>query len=311
MNLSERRRLQTVTGSIDATEAALTLPHEHILVDFIGAAESGAHRYRSEDVVAAVRGRLEEIVVAGVRTFIDCTPMYLGRDVEILRCLSELTGLRIVTNTGQYKEPFLPESTMDGNADGLAAQWIAEFESGIDGTEIRPGFIKTAVNPEPLAPVQRTVIRAAAIASAETGLPIATHCGRADRAAEILDILESEGVDPEWWIFVHAQNEPDIGKLVSLADRGAWIELDGLRPESEQTHLSALRVLLDAGHAEKVLLSHDSGWYHVGEPGGGEIGGYTFLFDSFIPTMLAAGVGKTVVRTICSVNPGTAFAVRK
>ena len=33
-------------------------------------------------------------------TFIDCMPMFLGRDVYVLLTISETTGLHIITNTG-------------------------------------------------------------------------------------------------------------------------------------------------------------------------------------------------------------------
>ena len=39
---------------------------------------------------------------------------------------------------------------------------MREFEEGIDGTGIRPGFIKIAVNPGPLIPIQQKMVRAAA-----------------------------------------------------------------------------------------------------------------------------------------------------
>lgn len=302
--------VQSVRGPIPAESCGLSLPHEHVMVDFIGAAATGPHRYKVDEVVSCMEPYLAAIRSIGVMTLIECTPMYLARDVGVLRRLSDLTGLTIITNTGQYKEPFLPERTLTTDPESLAAEWIDEFEHGIDDTDCKPGFIKTAVNPESLAPVQRTVISAAAITSRETGLPIATHTGIADAADEILDILESYDVDPARWIFVHAQNEEQPDRLVDIARRGAWIELDGLRPGTEERHLQAVMTLIEAGFGDSILLSHDAGWYRVGEPNGGEIRGYTHLFDAFIPRMRRAGIEDEMIRNICSVHPGRAFALR-
>jgi phosphotriesterase-related protein len=302
--------IQTITGRIDPANAGLTLPHEHIMVDFIGADQSGTHRYDRDDVVQKILPVLNEITLLGVKTFIECTPMYLARDVRVLAAVAQATSLQIITNTGQYKEPFLPESTFTSTPEHLAEGWITEFENGIDGTDCKPGFVKTAVNPESLAPAQKTVISAAAITSKATGLPVATHTGVADPANEILDIFESYGVDPDRWIFVHAQNEPSLDKLLGVARRGAWIELDGLRAESQEKHLESLLALLEAGYEEKVMLSHDSGWYRVGEPDGGQINGFTFLFDSFIPRMRESGISDDTIHKICAKNPGRAFSVR-
>ena len=306
----DSNKVMTVKGPIEASELGLTLPHEHVMVDFIGAEKSGTHRYDQNKVVETMRPYLEEIASIGVRTLVECTPMYLARDVAVLDRLSTLAGIHIVTNTGQYKEPFLPSSTFELSEEKIAESWIDEFENGIDGTKIRPGFIKTAVSSGPLEPVQRKVIGAAALTSAQTGLPIATHTGTADAAEEILDILEKHNVDPERWIFVHAQNEENQERLSAIAERGAWVELDGLNRDSEETHLAALLELMSAGFENRVLLSHDSGWYNVGEPGGGEIRGFTFLFDSFVPTMRSSGVGDESIRRICAENPSRAFSLR-
>jgi phosphotriesterase-related protein len=305
-----RGKVITVTGPIDPSEMGPTLPHEHIMVDFVGAEQTGQHRYDPADVVAAMLPHLEAVRAQGVRTFVDCTPMYLARDVGVLQELSRAAGTFILTNTGQYKEPYLPRATFEIDAGALADQWIAEWEQGIDGTAARPGFVKTAVNPEPLAAVQQKVIRAAALTSAATGLAIATHTGRAEQAMEVLDIVESQGVAPDRWIFVHAQNETDTGRLLAVARRGAWIELDGLGEDTAEKHMRPLLALLEAGFEGKVLLSHDAGWYRVGEEPGGKKKPFTFLFDRFVPMMRERGVSSETIRRITVRNPAEAFTVR-
>jgi phosphotriesterase-related protein len=165
----------------------------------------------------------------GVQSFVECTLMYLGRDVNILLELSNLTGLHILTNTGQYKEPFLPKETFACSAEELANQWIREYEEGIDGTGIKPGFIKTAVNPHDLDPLQEKIIAAAAMTSKHTGLTIATHTGNSEAVMKILDTLERYEVSPEKWIFVHAQNHHNPNCLIDAARRGAWIEFGGIK----------------------------------------------------------------------------------
>ena len=219
----------TVSGPISPRAMGLTLPHEHVMADFIGADKTGKHRYRPDEVVSTMLPYLTDARAQGVQTFVDCTPMYLGRDAEVLRTISDLTGLQILTNTGQYKEPHLPAETFEFEAEALAAGWIREFEEGIDGTSIKPGFIKTAVEPESLTRTQQKITKAAALTSRATGLAIATHTGVAVAAMEVLDILEAIGVSPDRWIFVHAQNEPNSGLLVQVAKRGAWVSLDGDR----------------------------------------------------------------------------------
>lgn len=300
-------RIMTVQGPIDSAEMGFCLPHEHVMVDFIGADKTGKHRYKPEDVVETMRPYLKEIVGLGVRTFVDCTPMYLARDVEVLKTLSEETGLQILTNTGQYKEPFLPVRTFEITSEALSEEWIKEFEEGIENTVVRPGFIKTAVDPGILSAVQRKVVDAAALTSKATGLTIGTHTGFGIPALEIQTILESRGVDPSKWIFIHAQNEPDYHLLRLAAKRGSWIELDGLNPQSAQKHLVALLKLLDDGFEDQVLLSHDAGWYTVGKEPGASKKPYTYLQTTFLGIMRRYGVSEETIHKLTVTNPARAF----
>jgi predicted metal-dependent phosphotriesterase family hydrolase len=303
------RNVITVRGPIPAEEMGLTLPHEHIMVDFVGADKTGPDRYDPEEVKHIMLPYLREIREFGVKSFVECTPMYLARDPNVLRDLALASGLNILTNTGQYKEPFLPATTFDVSADQLADSWLNEVENGIDDTGVKPGFIKTAVEPTPLAPTQQKVIRAAAIVSRKTGLTIATHTGIAQSALEIISILESAGVDPAKWIFVHAQNEANMEDLVKVAHTGAWISLDGLGPDSAERHIRSLKVLLDSGFQDKILLSHDAGWYHVGEERGGIVRPFTYLFKEFLQAAEEQGIDKDTLHTLTAVNPGQAYAV--
>ena len=302
-------KIITVTGPISPDEMGLTLPHEHIMVDFAGAGNTGKHKYEKREVIETMLPYLLELKEYGARTFVDCTPMHLARDVEILQELSELSGIYILTNTGQYKEPHLPAETFALEPSDLALQWISEFEKGIEDTGIKPGFIKTAVNPGPLLPIQRNIITAAAIASLSTGLTIATHTGPAVAALEVLDILGQAGISPHKWIYVHAQAEANHDLLVEIARRGAWISLDNIGPGTEDTHLQPLMKLLDAGFGEQILLSHDAGWYNVGETSGGIKRPYTYLIKSFIHITEGAGIPKGIIGNIMIDNPAKAFTV--
>jgi phosphotriesterase-related protein len=303
-------RVITVNGPVDPAHMGLTLPHEHVMVDFVGADKVSKRRYRPDDVIATMLPYMREARALGVKTFVDCTPMYLGRDVQVLQTISDITGLQILTNTGQYKEPYLPAETFTIEADALADQWVREYEEGIDGTNIKPGFIKTAVSPAKLTPVQRKVTKAAAITSRRTGLTIVTHAGSGVAAMEVMEILEQTGVDPSKWILAHAQKERDSGLLIQVAKRGAWISLDGVgRDGSADEHLEPLLKLIDADLEDRILLSHDAGWYRVGEEPGGAKRPFTDLLGEFIPWMRRNGVTDEAIHTITVKNPSVAFTV--
>ena len=62
---------------------------------------------------------------------------------------------------------------------------------------------------------------------------------------------------------------------------------------------------------DRVLVSQDAGWYHVGEPEGGDYRPHTFLFDAFVPALRARGLGEADIRTLLVENPARAFAIRR
>jgi phosphotriesterase-related protein len=303
--------IQTVRGRIHPSELGVTLIHEHVMCDFVGADQTGPHRWDREAVAARMLPYLQAVAAQGVSGFGDCSPRYIGRDPLLLRRLSELSGMHIVTNTGFYKAPYLPPWVDDTPAEELAEHWIAEWEEGIEGTGVRPGFVKIAVNPGPLLPVQRKIVRAAALTHLATGLTVASHTGHAVAARESLDIVEAAGMAPSRYIVVHANSIANPAEHDALAARGAWLEYDGIGPESLDWHLALVRHALERGYAGQVLLSHDAGWYSVGEPQGGEVRPYTDLMARFAPLLHEAGVGEEVVRLLLVENPRRALEIDK
>ena len=304
--------IMTVTGPIRPEEMGLTLIHEHVLVDFIGADQTGEHRWDKKEVLSIVTPFVEEIKDLGVQTMVECTPAYLGRDPLLLKKLSETTGVQIITNTGFYgasDNKHLPSEAYTETADQLAARWIREAQEGIADTGIKPGFIKTSVNSGHLSALHRKLIRAAARTHLKTGLIIASHTGPAVPAFEQLAILESEGVHPSAFIWVHAQGEADLAMHVKAAQKGAWVSLDGLAPSNIEDYATILENLKSKGLLHRVLLSHDAGWYSPGEEKGGEFRDYTALFKDFLPLLAARGWTKEEIQQLLVINPRTAFEI--
>lgn len=311
--------VQTVLGPVPADELGLTLIHEHVMVDFAGAEHTGPHRWDRDEVARVMQPYLEAIVAQGVSCLVECTPSYLGRDPALLLLLSRATGLHIVTNTGLYKEPYLPRWAMELSPEALAERWIVEWENGIDETGIRPGFIKIAVNPGMLLPIQQTIVRAAAITHLATRLSVVCHTGHAVAAHESLDLIEAEGMNPCHYVIAHADqigfgDQPLQGAAIyaahaALARRGAWLEYDAIGWGALERQENLTLALLERGYENQLLLSHDAGWYHVGEPGGGHIQPMTTLLDQFVPRLRAAGVTDDLVRRLLVENPRRVLAL--
>ena len=310
----EEYPLMTVTGSVPASQMGTTLIHEHVLVDFIGATETGYDRWDRAAVVPRVLPYLLEAKQRGCQTLIECTPAYLGRDPRLLRELSEKSGLRILTNTGYYgavDNKYLPPHAFTESADQLAARWVAEWERGIEDTGIRPGFLKTSVNPGPLSPLHQKLIRAAARTHRRTGLTLVSHTGPAEPAFQQLTMLREEGVDPSAFVWTHAQNEPDGERHAAAARQGAWVSLDGVADDNVADYAARLLLMKEKGLLGRVLISHDAGWYRPGEPEGGAFRPYTAIFDILLPALKAQGFTDADLRQLLETNPSQAYAVQK
>lgn len=308
----QRKRIMSVTGPFDAGAIGRTLIHEHVLVDFIGAEKVSRNRYDSEEVFRMALPHLKRIRELGCRTFVDCTPNWLGRDANLLQRLSRASGLRIVTNTGYYgarRHQFLPAHVATETPEQLAARWVREFREGIDGTGIRPGFIKIGVDAGPLSELNRKIVTAAALTHRQTGLLIGAHTGDGAAAFEQLDLLEKLGVRPGAFVWIHAQNEKDPRLHREAATRGCWVEFDGINPGSLDRHLEIVRFMREAGLLHRVMISQDSGWYHVGEPGGGAYRGYDFLFTDFLPALRKAGGSDQEIEQLLIRNPAAALSL--
>ena len=116
-------------------------------------------------------------------------------------------------------------------------------------------------------------------------------------------------MDASAFIWVHAQNERDTAVHVRAAESGAWIEFDGISPQTIPRHVELVRAMKTRGLLGRVLLSHDAGWYHVGEPGGGAFRPYDTLMAQFVPALEAAGLTAEEVRQLTVDNPRAAFTI--
>jgi phosphotriesterase-related protein len=311
----------TVNGPVPVSELGITLSHEHVLVDFIGADSTGYQRWDRQKVIEKVVPYLNEIQEYNVSTLIECTPVYVGRDPWILKELSRQTGMNLLTNTGYYGASdnlYLPEHFYSKSAGEIAEIWVQEFEQGIEGSGVRPGFIKIAVGESDTLSMEHVkIITAAALAHKQTGLVIASHTGPDGPAFAQLRVLKSQGVDPSSFIWVHAQRGTLEGNI-RAAEMGSWISLDNVNTSRQagsmydiQWYAKRIMELKNAGYLDHVLISHDAGWYNPDEENGGPFRGYTGIFTGLLPALKTGGFTSEDIDQLLKVNPANAFKLRK
>ncbi|MBX2893310.1 MAG: hypothetical protein KF734_20525 [Saprospiraceae bacterium] len=314
----------TVLGPLPADSLGTTLVHEHVFLDWSPVVSYRPETWQRDSAFAAILPHLLEAKSRGVRSFLECTPNYLGRDPLLLRRLSEASGLHILTNTGYYgarNDQHVPASAFKETPQAIAQRWVEEFEKGIEGTGIQPGFIKIGVDGDStLSEIDAKIVRAAALAHLRTGLTIVGHTGsNAKLAQQQLEILAAEGVAPDAFVWTHAQGSPSAS-LAELARRGAWVSLDGLgwvHPDAHggdstefNRYAQWLQHLKNNGLLHRTLIAHDAGWYTHGEPGGGPYTPHTLIFDLLLPTLRKQGFDERDFEQLLESNPKEACQVR-
>lgn len=314
MSTDATGKVMTVTGMVETRPRGIILPHEHLLIDFIGADKVDPSRYDADEAFEIIMPHLERARACGVAMIAECTPAWLARDARLMRRLSRASGVRILTNTGYYGAfglKALPPHAFEESAAQLAGRWTAEWHDGIEGTDIRPGFIKIGLEGgAPLSPVHGKLVRAAAITHRQTGLTIGCHTSQASEALAALEILHEEGVAGEAMIWIHAQNAiGDEDLLARASEAGLWIELDWMAPDTVTRTVEAAKQMKTMGQLNQMLVSHDAGWYTVGEPRGGDFRDFDIVATEFVPALREAWFSEAEIDMLTADNPWRALTV--
>jgi phosphotriesterase-related protein len=303
-------KLITTLGEKTLEDLGLILPHEHLFVDL---GDIAAESYKSadvNDVISIMTPEIEKAKQAGATALVECTPVGVGRRVDIVKALSEATNFPVVVATGIYREPWIPAWAFDATRGKLESWMISELLSEIENTGVQAAWIKLSAGDDGITECETKILRAAASAGRMTNAVIGSHTIRGRVVLRQLEIIEEEGYTPERFIWIHTQMESDTALHLEVAERGAWLEFDAIGSEafSDEYFIERITSLLEAGFAEQILLSHDRGWYDPSKPKGGTQLPYTYLTETFLPKLREAGVDDATIDQLTRVNPFGAFA---
>lgn len=260
--LQLQRQVMTVKGMIPVSDLGRTLVHEHIITNFGGTLSANQDLKNQEQALEKVLPHLLELKNLGFATLVECTPSHIGKNVALLKQLSEASGLNIVTNTGYYAavdKKYLPETAYTLTAEKLAEAWETEWLQGVGDTGIRPGFIKLGVGRGPLDEVEQKIVKAGFLLSERSGLAVYVHTGGDQSIISQAALAEVMRFNPAKLVWVHAQNGSDSTRI-EMARKGIWVSLDGVNEKGLGAYLDMVTAMKDAGVLHRLLLSHDDGW---------------------------------------------------
>lgn len=327
--------VMTVTGPVDVEDLGVTLPHEHLfinlhngprgLITHFDLAVEEVELFKSLGGGAIIDMSTSELTdgasahMAGWESGrIAATESRAPSNSEMLADLSRATGVHIIAATGHYREPILNRDWFDRHrTDQVAESLIRDIEEGFPGTDVRAGILgEIASSAWYTTAAEERSFRAAARAHLRTGVKISTHAADYAVGFEQLDILGSEGVAPENVIIGHSDTGVDEEYPIAIAERGAYVQFDTfffgrmggrLGERALDWRIKLIRRMVDAGHEDRVLLSHDvCAREHLHSNGGT---GYALLLEEELRDYMArAGVTADLLEKFMVANVKAALS---
>ena len=257
------KTVMTVTGPVATEKLGHTWMHEHLICSSMGIATHYPQMYRP-DYKEQLHKDIKEMMDGGISTVVEATPVCLGRDVRTLKEISEETGLQIVATTGwwgvcpPYFSPYTEEM--------WTRCFVDDLTKGCDGTDIKAGILKAAMDKDGPTEWRRTIHHAVGQAQLETGAKIFLHtyCPTGTPRHQ-LQFLKEVGVDMKNVVVDHLPETCEFDLIQWIYDQGAWLGLDripcmcfpGEYPNSLNGRLAPCKQVFDAGMGDRVLFSHD------------------------------------------------------
>ncbi len=279
--------------------------HEHI---WISREELGDRcPVTSIDDVAASLAELKAFYEAGGCLLADAQPTMAGGSPTKLGELSRDSGVAIIASTGFHKLCFYrddsPIHTL--TEDELVASFCRDIR------ENRCGMIKVAADSIWLDGRYETLHRAAAKAAVLTGAPVICHVEKGADPVEVLDFYTGLGVAPASMILCHCDRAvADFSRHLTVVERGAYLEYDTVaRPKyhDDEAEIELISQLVKAGYGSRVLLGLDTTRERL-IAYGSKGPGLSYIKNTFVPMLLAAGIDGETVRLMTEVNPAEAFS---
>lgn len=341
-------KVMTVTGPIAAADLGTTLMHEHILNDcrcWWHAPKTPERQYLAEGFVCIeILGELrqdpfvnkhnitlddEPLAIAELRDFakagghsvVEPTCAGIGRDPRALQRISRASGLNIVMGAGYYLASSHPAKVAGMTVDEIADEIVQEANVGVDGTDIRIGLIGEIGVSSDFTSEEEKSLRAAAQAQARTGLPLMVHLpGWFRLGHKVLDIVSDEGAELRHTVLCHMNpSHDDIAYQSELAARGAFIEYDMIGMDffyadqqvqcpSDEEAARAIIKLVERGHIDRILLSHDVFLKMMLTRYGGN--GYAYILKHFLPRLKRHGLVDAQLDRLMRDNPRSVFEAK-
>ncbi|NLE12055.1 MAG: hypothetical protein GX628_00090 [Clostridiales bacterium] len=309
--------INTVLGSISADSLGDVLFHEHVVCCDPSMRMAFGERWfrRDELIEKAVRLFSAAKTECGVATIIDGTPADLGRDIGIIREVSERSGVNVVASSGVYTSEAI---TFAGKTpERFARYFIEECEKGVDGTDVRPGILKCATGEQGFTDINVMMLTTMAIVQRETGLPLFAHNNHSAKTPfRQLEIFDAAGADLSKVVIGHASDSYDPDYLDDVLKSGCSLGFDRIYPGAYKRQAKTIAALIARGREDRIVLSHDffayvdfgdADWESRKNDGYGR--SFTTIHKQLLPELRELGVAEKQISKLVRKNPARLLSI--
>jgi phosphotriesterase-related protein len=256
----------------------------------------------------------------GGRTLVDATNLGVGRDPLGLQRIARATGLHVIMGSGYTVARSHPPDIDTLSEDTITRVIVRDIVSGVGETGVRAGLIGEIGCSWPWTDNERKSLRAAAEAARETGAPLLVHPGSHPAGPQPhLDEIRATRLDLRRVIVGQAERwVADLDRLKAIAETGCWLAFDRFGQEvshdpahdlevpSDADRMRGILWLIEHGHAQQVLLSHDvDSRVRLTRYGGH---GLAHLLKRIGPRLRRKGLGEKDLWMLIAENPARALA---
>lgn len=313
--------IQTVLGPIAPEELGITNYHDHLIT--IGGGEEKADKdLRLDRVDYAIDAMIRYKAIGG-DMLVDMNPIDCGRQIEMLKTISEKSGVKIISCTGFQRslyydaEHWVNKYPIDEIARLIAEEITLGIEVNnyngpiITRSTAKAGVIKFATHYNCVRPMEMRVIEAACKASLLTGAPISTHTELGTMGLEVIELVKKFGVDPRRVTLGHVDRNPDLEYHKKMAAQGVTLGYDGpsrTKYWPDDVLINLIKGMCEAGYASNIMLGGDNGRASMWpQYGGGQ--GHNYIYEKFVPKLLEAGISQEDIDKILIHNPRRQFSI--
>lgn len=265
--------VETIRGPVPIADLGRTYMHEHIFVLTPDVQQNYPEDWGDDATrIEAAAAQLRALAAQGIRTIVDLTVVGTGRNIPLVqRVAAKVPELNIIVATGIYTYDAVPlyfkfRRAPTGGLDPMTEMFVRDIRDGIQGTGVKAGMLKCAIDKKGLTAGVERIMRAVARAHHLTDVPITVHTDAKSRTGLIVKriLCDEEGVRPDRIVLAHCGETTDCDHLQELAEFGFVLGMDrfgiyaGLSP---QERADTVIELCRRGHARKMILSHDAACY--------------------------------------------------